>query len=372
MHLASSRRPVVAWHSLVPSAKPTRPRRSVSACPTQARAPSTRLRGGRRPRAGWPGYEWFDVNVGVVGGDARPAGRRHPRLRARGARGASTTCAGSAPARWSAVVNTHEHFDHTFGNGVFPEAYGGLPVIAHEAAAERTVAAGERHQGAARRRARRPAPRRGRRRPGRAADHTFSSARVVDLGDRSVELVHPGRGHTAGDLVVRVAGRRRAARRRPGRGVGGPARCPGFGDDCYPMEWPATLDLVLGLLDPGHAWSCPGHGAPVDRDFVEEQRSAIGVVAETIRDLAAPRRAGRRRAGRGRVALPAPRSSRHAVRRGYEHLPRSSPPAPRSSDRLLRVGPGWSGPPVRSSRKSGFDAEPRGPRRCDSLGMAAA
>ena len=30
----------------------------------------------------------------------------------------------------------------------------------------------------------------------------------------------------------------------------------------------------------------PGHGAPVDRDFVEEQRNAIGIVAETIRDLA--------------------------------------------------------------------------------------
>ena len=33
---------------------------------------------------------------------------------------------------------------------------------------------------------------------------TFSSARAVDLGDRMVELVHPGRGHTAGDLVLRV------------------------------------------------------------------------------------------------------------------------------------------------------------------------
>ena len=36
------------------------------------------------------------------------------------------------------------------------------------------------------------------------ADTTFSSAVVLDLGDRQVELVHPGRGHTAGDLVVRV------------------------------------------------------------------------------------------------------------------------------------------------------------------------
>ena len=37
-----------------------------------------------------------------------------------------------------------------------------------------------------------------------AAGPTFSSAPVIDLGDRMVELVHPGRGHTGGDLVVRV------------------------------------------------------------------------------------------------------------------------------------------------------------------------
>ena len=35
-------------------------------------------------------------------------------------------------------------------------------------------------------------------------ERTFSSAIALDLGDRYVELVHPGRGHTAGDLVVRV------------------------------------------------------------------------------------------------------------------------------------------------------------------------
>ena len=48
---------------------------------------------------------------------------------------------------------------------------------------------------------------RGARRPARATrsarprscrpDHTFSSAVALDLGDRAVELVHPGRGHTA-------------------------------------------------------------------------------------------------------------------------------------------------------------------------------
>ena len=43
-----------------------------------------------------------------------------------------------------AVVNTHEHFDHTFGNGELRAAYGAVPIHAHETAAERTVPAGER------------------------------------------------------------------------------------------------------------------------------------------------------------------------------------------------------------------------------------
>jgi glyoxylase-like metal-dependent hydrolase (beta-lactamase superfamily II) len=151
--------------------------------------------------------------------------------------------------------------------------------------------------------------------PGR----TFSSAMALDLGDRQVELLHPGRGHTGGDLVVRVpdadvlvAGDlvEESALRH---GV------PGFGSDCYPLEWPAALDLVLGLLGPGSV-VVPGHGAPVDQDFVGEQRAAIGVVAETIRDLA----------GRGVPvaqaldAAPWPYPAEEladAVRRGYAQLP---------------------------------------------------
>ena len=160
---------------------------------------------------------------------------------------------------------------------------------------------------------------------------------ALDLGDRQVELVHPGRGHTAGDLVVRVpdadvllAGdlvEESAVR----QGV------PGFGDDCYPMEWPLSLDIVLGLTTPTSV-VVPGHGAPVDRDFVEEQRNAIGVVAETIRDLATRGVPVDRRAGGRRVAVPAGGAGRTRCAAAT-----STSRAPRSGCRSCeRVPPGMS------------------------------
>lgn len=270
-------------------------------------------------------HEWFDVNVSVVAGErgtlvvdthassaaAREVVEDVRRLASR---------AGLSPV--TAIVNTHEHFDHTFGNSQLQAAFGPIPVIAHEVAAEQTVPAGERIK---QRYGEDPDD------PHRdevlatdivAATETFSSARALDLGDRLVELVHPGRGHTAGDVVVRVPD---ADALLAGDLVEESALrdgVPGFGDDCWPIDWPATLDLVVGLLTPDTV-VVPGHGAPVGLEFVQEQRAAIGVVAETIRDLA----------GRGipvgqaieAAEWPYPREQLGAaVRRGYEQLPRSS------------------------------------------------
>ncbi|HEY0950408.1 MBL fold metallo-hydrolase [Nocardioides sp.] len=266
-------------------------------------------------------YEWFDVNVTLVGGtdgllvvDTNAS--------ARAARAVIEDIRRLGAGEVVGVVNTHEHFDHTLGNGELRAAYGAaLPLYAHETAAVRTVASGERLK---QRYAEAPED------PHATevleteivpADTTFSSVRALHLGERMVELIHPGRGHTAGDLVVRVPD---ADVMLAGDLVEESALTngvPGFGDDCYPLDWPLSLDVVLALTTPASV-VVPGHGAPVDRDFVEEQRDTIGVVAETIRDLAA----------RG-VPLdqalevgqwPYPREDlAAAVRRGYEQLPRS-------------------------------------------------
>ena len=96
-----------------------------------------------------------------------------------------------------------------------------------------------------------------------------------------MELIHPGRGHTAGDLVVRVPD----ADVMLGGDLIEESDPPFIGDDSWPMEWPTTLDLVLSLMT-DRTVVVPGHGQVVDRDFVQDQRAELGTIAETIRDLA--------------------------------------------------------------------------------------
>jgi glyoxylase-like metal-dependent hydrolase (beta-lactamase superfamily II) len=258
--------------------------------------------------------EWYDLNVCLVGGSAGLV-VVDTQGSERAARAIVVQVRDLGVGEVTAVVNTHEHFDHTFGNGAFRAAFGAVPIHAHEVAAERTVEAGERAK----------------ERFGEghddphldevletrvvAADHTFSSVRVLDLGDRQVELVHPGRGHTAGDAVIRV----------PDADVllagdlveeSGP---PAYGDDCHPLEWPGTLDVVLGLIGPGTV-VVPGHGALVDRDFVEQQRQDIAIAAQVVQDLAASGVPVDRALAEGE--WPFPREAlRHAVVRGFAQLP---------------------------------------------------
>ncbi|GAA4802017.1 MBL fold metallo-hydrolase [Nocardioides caeni] len=260
-------------------------------------------------------HEWFDLNVSVVGGErglvvvdthasATAAREVIDELR-RLDRGAPV-----------AIVNTHEHFDHTFGNATLLAAYDDLPIHATDEAAARTITAGERIQEAYRTS---DDPRASEvvATTIRPADRTFSSTAVIDLGDRQVELVHPGRGHTGGDLVARVgdvdvliAG-----------DLIEESAPPAIGADSYPLEWPQTLDLVLGLLTPS-SLVVPGHGAVVDRRFVEEQCDELRAVAETLRELASQGVPEDQALASAEWPFPI-EGLENAVRRAYSQLPRA-------------------------------------------------
>ncbi len=258
--------------------------------------------------------EWFDLNVCLVGGadgllvvDTQASGR------AARAIVDDVRALGVGPV--TAVFNTHEHFDHTFGNGAFREAFGSVPIHAHEEAAARTIEAGERIK------ERYDESTDDSRRDEVleteivVADHTFSSVRVLDLGDRQVELAHPGPGHSYGDAVVRIAD---VDVLLAGDLIeeSGP---PVYGVDSHPLAWPGALDVVLSLLGPDTV-VVPGHGAVVDQDFVEEQRDAIAIVAQTIRDLAGSGVPADRALAEGE--WPFPREGLvNAVALGYAALP---------------------------------------------------
>ncbi len=267
--------------------------------------------------------EWYDVNVTVVGGErGLVVVDTHASGAAARALAADVRRLGSGPGAGEvvALVNTHWHLDHTFGNDAFVRAWPAASVHAHEVAADELAAWGE----DARRAAAADEPHADELRETRIVvpDRLFSAAAVIDLGDRHLELVHPGPGHTGGDAVVRVddvdvvlAGDLVEQSDRSEHGG-----VPGFGADCHPLAWPATLDVVLDLLTPS-SLVVPGHGRPVDRTFVEDQRNEIGLVAQGVRDLAAAGVAPRDALEQGEWPYP-PAVLRDAVHRGYAALPR--------------------------------------------------
>lgn len=161
----------------------------------------------------------------------------------------------------TAVVVTHWHYDHAFGLAAFAD----VPRIAHESVRFRLssaeAAAEARRLGLDPQELGQPSV-------------EIAVATAFDLGDRRVEIAHLGRGHTDGDLLVVV----------PDADVvfagdllesAGP---PSFGPDSVPDEWPATLDGLIGLMTTT-TLAVPGHGEPVGREFVFEQRGRIAAQA---------------------------------------------------------------------------------------------
>jgi glyoxylase-like metal-dependent hydrolase (beta-lactamase superfamily II) len=224
-------------------------------------------------------YQPYDVSVCVVRGsggllvcDTRSSHRQADEIRA------DLRELSALPVRW--VVNTHAHFDHSFGNARFgPDSDLGAPIYAHERVPahldtyERPmlaelIAAGEEPRD-------------------EWAEIVITPPTVLvgeamplDLGGTEVELRHLGRGHTDNDLLVHM----------PATGVwltgdlveeSGP---PVYGSGSFPLDWPGTIGRLQAALGDGDVL-VPGHGAVVDAAFLAAQHEQLAAAAALIIEL---------------------------------------------------------------------------------------
>lgn len=214
-------------------------------------------------------YASLDQTIGVVGGDAglvvidtRSSHRLAGELRAD---------LEQLPGFLAAVVNTHGHWDHVFGNARFAPA----PIWGHVRCAAMITERGEEMRVRAQRAY-----------PSEAIGEVeltpptelFTDEATLDLGDRQVELRYLGRGHTDNDIVAVV----------PDASVlfAGDlledAPAPGFGDS-YPIGWVAAGQALLDLVD---GVVVPGHGDPFHIGFAERQVAELAALAELAREIA--------------------------------------------------------------------------------------
>jgi glyoxylase-like metal-dependent hydrolase (beta-lactamase superfamily II) len=216
-------------------------------------------------------YRWLDQNIGlVVDGDealiidtraTEALGREVLRdLRAFG------------NLRVVAVVNTHGHWDHAFGNGAFRPApiwgqTGSRTFLDEHADEMRNRAAKMKPSLAADLAAVRIDP----------PDREVESTERLGIGGRVITLRHLGRGHTDHDLLVDVpesdvvfVGDLFVGDRRP------------YFGDSYPLDW-ATTAAAAGALGRSAVVTGHGQGSPT---LVAEMTRAFGVLANMARSIA--------------------------------------------------------------------------------------
>jgi glyoxylase-like metal-dependent hydrolase (beta-lactamase superfamily II) len=164
-----------------------------------------------------------------------------------------------------AVINTHYHSDHTHGNPGFAP---GTRIVATTRTLELlTTRDADAWQGVAAQ---------------TLPNDTFTDTHELRIGGKTIRCIHPGRGHTDGDLVVlfvedRVlhTGDLFFHRRYPNIDLeaGGSVR-----------EWAATLDRVLQL---DFDRVIPGHGAVTDRAGLEQFRDFMAELSQLAADAVA-------------------------------------------------------------------------------------
>ena len=163
------------------------------------------------------------------------------------------------------IINTHYHLDHTHGN---PSFQPGTRVIATERTLSHLQALDSDFW------------------TGDAArllpNETFTESLKLNVGTQTLRLLHPGRGHTDGDLVVFIDSEETVV----------------MGDllfhNYYPnidleaggsvQLWSSTLDRVL---EGNFKTAIPGHGATTDRNGIIKFQEFMEQLADIGREAAA-------------------------------------------------------------------------------------
>lgn len=266
-------------------------------------------------------YEHLDINICVVrdGGDLLLVDSRSSPVEAAELQADLQVF---TPARVRILVNTHAHFDHTFGNQQFgPESaqdvfiYGHQLLPAHldqyerpRLAAWRAGTGGE---------------------PDRDWEdlniteptHLVATRHPLHIGDRVVHLLPLGPGHTDTDLVVNVPDAHAWL-------VGDVVEASGppmYGSGCFPLGLPLQLAFLLNEVKDADV-VVPGHGPVVDRTFLEAQHAEVERLAQQIR-LAKHRGETVEQALADQDNWPFPvQGLQLAVQRGYTALDADAPP----------------------------------------------
>jgi glyoxylase-like metal-dependent hydrolase (beta-lactamase superfamily II) len=212
-------------------------------------------------------YESLDVNIGIVIGDegVLVVDTRASHAEADELRSDLSTLT-KKPVRW--VIDTHWHWDHTFGNARFT----GAEIWGHHLCRKAMVERGDsmKEDAAAWW-------------PDRLAEidevlitpptKVFEDTTRLELGGVKVGLSYHGLGHTDADIVITVGD----------VGFLGDLveeGAPPVFDDGYPLVWPATL---RSAFDMGSGTIVPGHGDVLDHRGAESQLGEIEAVAMIAR-----------------------------------------------------------------------------------------